>query len=165
MTSTDWARLFSEIWYADWRAGFGMYYRGFVLGAIIAGLVLKLIWTHAAARTPWGRSGVIDVAMNLASSASDNIVVPFAAMLWMAAAGIPLNKFAGVDWFTPINTAGFVMVCGCLRSLVERAVLRFGFGHVVGRRAFAVLCVVNWLCVIAGIVSMGVLATLHPPQA
>jgi hypothetical protein len=65
-----------------------MYYRPFLLWAIIAGLLAKFVYVRYLTRLAWSKCAVVDVAMNVASALLNLVAVPAAFLK------LEINSFA-----------------------------------------------------------------------
>lgn len=85
----------------DVRSVYDLYFRYFLLWAIAAGLLTKLVYVRYCVRLPWGRCVIADVAMNAASSTLTFIAVPLAWLVW-ALPRLSLNRMLGTDDTDPV---------------------------------------------------------------
>jgi hypothetical protein len=79
-----------------------MYYRPFLLWAVIVGLFLKFAYVRYLIRLSWGRGAVADIAMNSASSLLNLIAVPMAFLVWTLPR-LALNRVFGTDDTAPVG--------------------------------------------------------------
>ncbi len=86
----------------DVRAAYDMYYRPFLLWAVIVGLFLKFAYVRYLTRLSWSRGAVADIAMNSASSLLNLIAVPMAFLVWTLPR-LALNRVFGTDDTAPVG--------------------------------------------------------------
>jgi hypothetical protein len=148
----------------DVRAAYDMYYRHFVLWAIVVGLFVKFAYVRYFTRLSWSRCAVADVAMNAASSLFNLIAVPVDILVW----GLPrlaLNRVLGIDETDPINWVALLLIIAMIGALSEASVLHFAFKQRLGQKRFWLLYVANGVCIGVAACRMGFYMVAHPPTA
>jgi hypothetical protein len=148
----------------DVRAVYSMYYRPFLLWAIIAGLFVKFVYVHYLTRMTWRRCAVVDVAMNVASAFLNLISVPAAFLVWTLPR-LAMNRVVGTDDADPVNWVAVLMVMALIAALSDALVLRFAFKRELGKKAFLLLYVTNAVCVWFAACGTGFYLVAHPPTA
>jgi hypothetical protein len=148
----------------DVRAAYDMYYRHFLLWAIIVGLFVKFAYVHYLIRLSWSRGAVADIAMNSASSLLNLIAVPVAYLVWTLPR-LALNRVFGTDDTAPVNWVAVLLVIAMISALSEAFVLKFVFKQRLGQKRFWLLYIVNAICIGVAAYGMGIYALAHPPTA
>jgi hypothetical protein len=148
----------------DVRAAYSIYYRHFLLWAIIVGLVVKFVYVVYFTQQSWGRRIAMDVAMNAASSLLNLIALPVAWLVW----GLPriaLNRIFGTDYSDPVNWVAILLIIAMIGALSEASVLHFGFKYRLGQKRFWLLYAANGLCIGIAACGTGFYMVAHPPTA
>jgi hypothetical protein len=141
-----------------------MYYRPFLLWAMITGLFVKFGYLRHFARLTWGRCAVVDVAMNAASSLLNLIAVPVAFLAWTLPR-VALSRAFGTDDSDPVNWIALLLVMALIGALSEAFVLHFVFKQRLGQKRFWLLHVANAVCVGVAAFETGVYLVARPPTA
>src|SRR5258708_12569521 len=110
----------------DVRAVYSMYYRPFILWAIITGLFVKFGYVRHFTRLTWGRCAVVDVAMNAASSLLNFIAVPVAFFVWTLPR-LALSRAVGIDGSDPVNSIAMLLIASFISPLSNAFSLPFLF--------------------------------------
>jgi len=148
----------------DVRAVYSLYYRYFLLWAIVAGLAVKFAYVVHFAQRSWGRRVAMDVAMNAASSVLNLIALPVAWWIW----GLPkiaLNRIFGTDYSDPVNWVAMLLIIAMIGALSEASVIHFAFKERLGQKGFWLLYVANGLCIGIAACGTGFYIVAHPPTA
>ena len=146
----------------DVRAAYSIYYRYFLLWAIVAGLVVKFAYVVYFTQRSWGRRIAMDVAMNAASSLLSLIAVPVAFLVW-ALPSIVLNRVFDIGADDPVNWVALLLIVAMISALSEASVLHFGFKQRLGQKRFWLLYVANAVCIGFAAFGMGSYILAHPP--
>jgi len=147
----------------DVRAAYSIYYRYFLLWAIVLGLVVKFAYVVYFTQRSWGRRIAMDVEMNAASSLLNLIALPVAWLVW----GLPkiaLNRIFGTDYSDPVNWVGMLLIIAMIGALSEASVLHFAFKHRLGQKRFWLLYAANGLCIGIEACGTGFYMVAHPPN-
>jgi hypothetical protein len=126
---------------------------------IVAGLIVEwlALWLGGFGVT-WKKAAVVDVVMNGASALIGVFLIPALGMGWEYGPGewiekiIPIGMTFQIDWL-----AAFVIAVSAT-TVIEAAVVRWGFRITLGARRFAVLLGANAVSVGIAFVSI----MLHP---
>ena len=148
----------------DVRAVYSMYYRPFLLWAIIAGLFVKFVYVRYFTRLNWSRCAVVDVAMNVASSLLNLIAVPAAFLVWTLPR-LALNRVFGTDDADPVNWVALLVVMAFITTMSDACVLHFASKWQLGKKTFWLLYVANAVCVSIAAFGTGFYLVAHPPTA
>jgi hypothetical protein len=108
----------------------------------------------------WKKAVVVDVVMNAASSAVGIVLIPALGLVWEFGPGLLINRAFNVGTFNPASWAATFLFTAAASTLIESAVVKWGFKISIGWRRFCVLCVAN-------VVSTGIAFAslwMHPPQ-
>jgi len=146
----------------DVRAVYSMYYRPFILWAIITGLFVKFGYVRHFTRLTWSRCAVVDVAMNAASSLLNFIAVPVAFFVWTLPR-LALSRAFGTDGSDPVNWIALLLIVALISALSEAFVLHFVFKQRLGQKRFWFLYVANAVCVGVAACGTGFYLVAHPP--
>ena len=141
-----------------------MYYRPFLLWAIIAGILLKFMYLRSVMRLAWSKCAVVSLTMNAASSLLNLIAVPVAFLVWTVPR-LALNRVFATDDSDPVNWVALLLVMALISALSEAFVLHFVFKQRLGQKSFWLLYVVNATCIGVAACGMGYYAAAHPPTA
>jgi hypothetical protein len=148
----------------DVRATYDMYYRHFILWAIIVGLFVKFAYVRYLMRLSWSRGTVADIAMNSASSLLNLIAFPVAYLVWTLPR-LALDRVFGTDNTAPVNWVALLLIIAMISAVSDAFVLRFLFKQRIGQKRFWLLYVANVVCVGVAACGMGIYGVAHPPTA
>src|SRR5580704_10943609 len=148
----------------DVRAVYDMYYRPFLLWAIIAGLMLKFVYLRSVIRWAWSKCAVVDLTMNAASSLLNLIAVPLAFLVWTPPR-LAINRALATADSDPVNWFALLLIMAMMSTLSEAFVLRFVFKQRLGQKKFWLLYVANAVCMGFAAYGMSSYEGAHPPTA
>lgn len=148
----------------DVRAVYNMYYRPFLLWAIIAGLLAKFVYVRYLTRLAWSKCAVVDVAMNVASALLNQVAMPAAFLIWTLPR-LALNRVDGTDDADPVNWVALLMIMALITTLSDGLVLRLVFKRELGKKNLCLLYATNAVCVAVAACGTGFYLVAHPPTA
>ncbi len=119
-------------WLALWRGGFGL---------------------------SWKKAIVVDIVMNAVSTVAGIFVIPVLGILWEYYPGSLIYSHFHIGTFNPLTWAVTFAIAVIATTLIEAAVVRWGFRISLGRRRFGILCAANVASVAIAFVSV----LTHPP--
>jgi len=148
----------------DVRSAYDMYYRPFLLWAIIAGLAVKIGYVRYFTRLPWSRCALMDVTMNAASSLLNPIAVPAAFLVWTLPR-LALNRVFGIDDSDPVNWVALLLAMALISALSDALILHFVFKQRFGQKGLWLIYFANAVCIGVAACGMNFYARAHPPTA
>jgi hypothetical protein len=127
---------------------------------IAAGLAVEwLVLYFGGFGFSWKKALVVDVVMNAASSIIGIVLLPILGIIWELFPGTLIYKALHTGTFNPITWIAtfFLSVGGS--TMVEAAVVKFGFKIPLGWKRFGLLSLANFLSTAIAFVSLWT----HPP--
>lgn len=109
------------------------------VGLIIEWLALSL----GGFDLSWRRAAVVDLVMNTVSTAVGVVLTPALGFAWEIFPGSLLYKAFHVGTFNPGTWAATFVIAALATTLIEAAVMKWGFKIRIDRRRFLVLCAAN----------------------
>lgn len=108
----------------------------------------------------WKKAAIVDVVMNAVSSLAGIVLIPTLGLAWEFFPGTVLYKVFNVGTFNPGTWAATFLIAVFVTTIIEAAVVRWGFKISVTRRRFCILCAANTVSVGIAFASLW----MHPPK-
>jgi hypothetical protein len=127
---------------------------------IIAGLLTEWLALRLGGfGLSWKRAAVVDVVMNLVSTAAGVPLIPLLGLAWEIFPGLVMYRFLNIGTFNPGTWVATFLMATLATTAVEAAVVKWGFKIALGWRRFGILGLANTLSVAIAFVSLW----LRPP--
>jgi hypothetical protein len=120
-------------WFALWRCGFGL---------------------------SWKKAAVVDITMNAVSAAIGVVLIPALGFGWEYFAEFVIGRFLNLGSFNPISWVVTFLIAVFATTLIEAAVVRWGFNILLGQQRFWTLFAANFISVALAFISL----IGHPPN-
>jgi hypothetical protein len=128
---------------------------------ISAGLFVEWVaLRHGGFGLSWKKAAIVDVVMNAVSSLAGIVLIPALGLAWEFFPGAVLYKVFNVGTFNPGTWAATFLIAVFVTTIIEAAVVRWGFNISVTRRRFWILCAANTVSVGIAFASLWI----HPPR-
>ena len=108
----------------------------------------------------WRRAAVVDIVMNLVSTATGVPLIPLLGLAWEIFPGQVMFKFFNIGTFNPGTWVATFVMATLATTAVEAAVVKWGFKIGLGWRRFGILGLANSLSIAIAFVSLW----LRPPR-
>jgi hypothetical protein len=102
----------------------------------------------------WKRAAIVDVVMNLVSTAAGVPLIPLLGLAWEIFPGLVMYKVFNIGTFNPGTWIATFVMATLATTAVEAAVVKWGFKIAIGWRRFGILGLANSLSVATAFVSV-----------
>jgi hypothetical protein len=127
---------------------------------IIGGLLTEWLALRLGFGLSWKRAAVVDVVMNLVSTAAGVPLIPLLGLAWEIFPGRVMYKFFNIGTFNAGTWVATFVMATLATTAVEAAVVKWGFKIALGWRRFGILGLANSLSVAIAFGSLW----LRPPR-
>jgi len=108
----------------------------------------------------WKKAAVVDIAMNAVSTGVGIPLIPVLGFMWELFPGSFINDAFHVGTFNYGTWAVTFAIAVLATTLIEAAVVRWGFKIAIGKRRFSILCIANTASVAIAFASLWI----NPPR-
>jgi hypothetical protein len=122
---------------------------------IVGGLIVEwlALWLGGFGLT-WKKAAIVDVVMNAVSALIGIFLIPALGMGWQYGPGQWIEKFIPIGMTFQIDWLAAFVIAVCANTVIEAAVVRWGFRIALGVRRFAILLGANAVSVGMAFVSV-----------
>lgn len=146
----------------DYRAVWGVGKGEFTTWFVPVGLLTNLVYARRNLRLSWAKSAGADLVMTTASWAV-TVALPIWSLLWAAVQAALLDK-AGNGNVAPYSWIFVLLASAAISTGTQILVLRC-FGQRISKARFAILALLNMLCLILPSYRTWTYVLSHPPLA
>jgi hypothetical protein len=108
----------------------------------------------------WKKAALVDVVMNAVSTAVGFVLIPALGFVWEFFPGSILHRIFNVGTFNLATWAATFVMAALVTTLIEAAVVKWGFKVTMNRRRFWILCLANVASVAVAFAGIWI----HPPK-
>ena len=110
---------------------------------IALGLIIEWPVIRYLTRRAWWKSLGITVVINAVSTVAGLLLIPLGGLVWEVGPDLFMYRVLGIGTFNPVTWTATVVIAAVISTSMESLVLRWPFGHYIGRRGFGVLTLAN----------------------
>jgi hypothetical protein len=130
------------------------------IAPIAGGLVVEwLVLWFGGFGLSWKRAAIVDLVMNVVSTCVGILLIPALGLMWEFFPGSFLNEAFHVGTFNYGTWAVTFAIAVLATSLIEVAVVKWGFTISISKRRFFILCLANTASVGIAFVSLWIKPT------